>query len=85
MLLPCENQTQGWQAQDKRLYAEVLTKADEVVWISKDYYTGCMQKRNRALIERSAYCICYLNQARGGTAYTVNYAKDQGLEILNLA
>jgi len=85
MLLPCENQTKGWKVKDKRLYDEILIKADEVILVSQDYFTGCMQKRNRALIERSAYCICYLNQTHGGTAYTVNYAKGQGLEILNLA
>ena len=30
-------------------------------------------------------CVCYLNRGNGGTAYTVDYAEKQKLEIINLA
>ena len=44
-----------------------------------------MHQRNRALVDRSAFCICYLRTQTGGTAYTVRYAREKGLKIWNLA
>jgi len=29
-------------------------------------------------------CVCYLTEATGGTAYTVNYAKEKNLWVINL-
>ena len=59
----------------------------ETFYISKlyFYYNGCMQVRNRYLVDHSSACICYLNNLRSGTAYTVKYAESQGLQIINLA
>ena len=45
----------------------------------------CMLKRNRHLVDGSSVCIAYLAQEKGGTAYTVNYAKEHGLTVLNIA
>ncbi len=45
----------------------------------------CIVKRNRHLVDYSSACICYLNKSTGGTAYTVEYAKKRGLQIINLA
>lgn len=44
-----------------------------------------MQKRNRHLVDNSSACICYLTKPTGGTAYTVNYASEHGLMIINIA
>ena len=43
-----------------------------------------MFKRNRHLVDNSSVCVCYLTKDSGGTAYTVRYAKEKGLEIVNL-
>ena len=47
--------------------------------------SGCMHVRNRHLVDFSSYCICYQTKETGGTAYTVNYAKENGLIIYNVA
>ena len=44
-----------------------------------------MFKRNRYLVDHSSLCICYLTRQTGGTAYTFNYAKNKGIEIINIA
>ena len=44
-----------------------------------------MQKRNRHLVDNSSLCISYLTSDSGGTAYTVDYAKANGLKVINLA
>ena len=46
---------------------------------------GCMHKRNRHLVDNSSACICYLTKDSGGTAYTVEYARNKGLLVKNIA
>ena len=43
-----------------------------------------MHVRNRHLVDHSSLCISCLTQPTGGTAYTVDYATAQGLEVVNL-
>lgn len=82
MALPCENQTRGWSIEDKARYNILRHKADKVKVLSEYYYQGCMLKRNRYMVDSAKYCICYLRKNSGGTAYTVNYAKKKGLQII---
>lgn len=44
-----------------------------------------MHRRNRHLVDNSGVCVCYLTRNSGGTAYTVNYAKKQGVNVFNIA
>lgn len=53
--------------------------------LSENYSVDCMHKRNRHLVNFSGYCVAYLNKNSGGTAFTVNYARQNGLEIFNLS
>ena len=85
LVLPCKNQTRGWEQADIEEYERIKAAADKVVHTSKDYYSGCMHKRNRHLVDNSSLCICYLTEQSGGTAYSVNYARSQGLKIINIA
>ena len=84
LVLPCENQTRGWEQSDIEEYDRIKAVADKVVYTSKTYYSGCMHKRNRHLVDNSSLCICYLTEQSGGTAYTVNYARSQMLRIINV-
>ena len=85
LVLPCTAQTKGWSKDDIAVYEEIKNQADKVVYTSHNYFRGCMFKRNRHLVNSSSVCIAYLTQEKGGTAYTVNYAKKQGLTVINLA
>ena len=85
LVLPCKDQTSGWESNDIQIYNYILEQADKVVYTAEAYYPGWMHKRNRHLVDNSAYCICFKNKASGGTAYTVDYAQKSGLKIYNLA
>ena len=85
LVLPCPEQTKGWSEDEVDRYNEILSKADKIVYTADHYYRGCMHVRNRHLVDFSSYCICYQTKETGGTAYTVNYAKEKGLTIYNLA
>ena len=84
LILPCKEQSRGWSNTNKEIYEDILRCADEVTYVSEDYTRYCMMLRNRALVDASSVCICYMEKQSGGTAYTVNYAEKSGLEIINL-
>lgn len=85
MVYPCKNQTEFWQKRDIEIYDHIRAACDKHVYVSETYTKACMFKRNRHLVDHSRYCICYLTRAGGGTRYTVNYALEQGLQVINLA
>lgn len=85
LVLPCRNQTRGWSAEDVEEYEHIKAWADKVVYTAQEYTPGCMHKRNRHLVDNSSVCVCYLTKEGGGTDYTVNYARLNGLEIINTA
>jgi len=82
LVLPCLSQTRGWRTEDISRYEAIKAQADKVVYTSQVYTPGCMHKRNRHLVDHSGICVCYLRKDTGGTAYTVGYARDHGLEII---
>ena len=86
LVLPCppDQQTLKWNADQRQRYYEILERADKVKVLSTQYTDDCMYARNRRLVENSAYLICYLREQRGGTAYTVDYADRQGIQIIRL-
>ena len=85
LVLPCKGQDENWTQADRARYAALLTRADDILYTAQEYENGCMHKRNRYLVDHSAYCIAYLKYPRGGTLYTVNYAIKKERRICNLA
>lgn len=85
LALPCPEQADRWSAADRALYEDIRTNADEVCMISPAYAAGCMQKRNRYMVDRSSYLISFVDRPSGGSFSTLKYAQKQGLRIQNLA
>lgn len=84
LVLPCVSQTRGWRKDDIQTYEAVRAAADKVTYTSQEYTPDCMFKRNRHLVDNSGVCVCYLRDSRGGTAYTVDYARKKGVPVINL-
>lgn len=84
LVLPCKEQYKYWTPDNQKIFLEIRSQADKVVYTSEEYSNGCMHKRNRHLVDFSGYCIAYLNTDSGGTAYTVDYARQNGLDIINI-
>lgn len=85
LVLPCKDQAKRWSAQESEEYERIKSSADKVVYTSEHYYSGCMHKRNRHLVDNSSLCVCYLTERTGGTAYTVEYAAKNNLTVINVA
>ena len=85
LIFPCRNQTRGWSERDINYYNHILKSCDSYRYISDVYTDGCMLERNRHLVNGSDVCVAYLTQNRGGTLFTVNYARKNGVRVINLA
>ena len=84
IIVPCENQDVKWSAENKEKYREIKAKADEVKCLSPVYFSGCMQVRNRYMVNNSSVCVAYLTKSTGGTAGTVAYAQREKLRCIVL-
>lgn len=76
LALPCKEQDKNWKEKEIVIYKSILQRADKIIYVSDEYSKDCMLKRNRYMVDNSNFCICYLRNKRSGTAYTVNYAKN---------
>lgn len=69
----------------RTLHRMVLGGASEVVTLATKYHPQAYHDRNRYMVDHSSRLICYYNGKSGGTAYTVRYATERGLPIINVA
>lgn len=83
--VPYYGQERGYNDEERARYCSILSKADEVVVLSEEYYKGCLLRRNDYMVERADCMIAYLSKEQGGTAYTVNkFRKKKGDNIFFL-
>ncbi|MBQ7338164.1 MAG: DUF1273 family protein [Clostridia bacterium] len=85
LYLPCRDQTKFWNDDEKYLYQEILTRADDIHYTTDLYTDGCMLQRNREMIDGCDICVAYFQKYGGGTGYSYRYAQRNGVQIINLA
>ena len=73
--VPCKNQDAYFSKQEKAAYKARLSCADEVIVLSPHYFEGCMQVRNRYMVDHSSVLITYLRKEEGGAFYTSTYGE----------
>ena len=82
-ILPREGQEVKWPKAEQEQYHSIVKRADEVVYVSRDYHPDCMLERNRYMVDRASILLAVYNGTyRSGTAMTVRYAKEQGTKIM---
>lgn len=84
LILPCADQADRWSPWARRRYEAIRASADEVICLHDAYVDGCMQERNRMMVQKSTACVAYCTRESGGTAYTVRYAEAQKLHVYNI-
>jgi len=85
LFLPSMEQTEGWPEFERKRYEKMLERCDGYSFLLKKYTREHIFERNRLLIDYSNLCVCYCKHGKGGTAYTVGYAKKKKKPIINLA
>ena len=81
MAIPCRDQDARWQARDRAVYRRLLAAADARILLSEQYAPGCMQARDRFMVDHSDRCVAFFDGRPGGTLYTVQYARRVGVPV----
>lgn len=84
IVVPCSDYYDRWPKIEKDNYYEIMNCAHKVKFLSDQYYRGCMQVRNKHLVDNSSVCVSYLYKSKGGTAFTVEYAHKKGLTVVSV-
>lgn len=84
MVLPCKGQEKRWGEKEQQIYRAILDSADAVEYVSEHYSTHCMHMRNRRMVDLSCCGIAFLRSAMGGTAYTVQYAREKDIKMYSV-
>ena len=85
LVYPFEGFTSRWSDEQRAEYARLLPQYDKAVCVAQRASREAYLERDRHLVDGSAYCIAYCTRNRGGTAYTVRYAHQQGVTVFNTA
>lgn len=83
--VPYPDQSKEWSMEDRMRYDEIKSQADFVEFVSPEFTEDCMRKRNYYMVDHSYICIyCMMSNARSGTLQTVQYARKEGLRMIDL-
>ena len=74
----------SWNREWKQRYEAILNKANEIHFICPQFYRGCFQKRNRWLVDHSEKVIAVYNGSPGGTKNTIGYARQKGVDVIDI-
>lgn len=85
LVYPFEGFTGRWSDEQRAGYARLLPQYDKAVCVAHSASREAYLTRDRHLVDGSAYCIAYCTRDSGGTAYTLRYAQQEGLKIVNTA
>ena len=82
--VPCPTQSYKFTIEQKKEYDRMIESSDDALLISEEYNKYCMKKRNDFMVNNCSLLICYLRRDFGGTFYTVNKAKKDGVKIIKV-
>ena len=82
--IPFDNQSVAFSKEDKILYEKLLKQADEKIYVSHNYSSYCMQKRNKFMVDNSSAIVGFLRRDFGGTFNTLKYAEKKGINIIKV-
>lgn len=84
-VLPCETQANKWSPEQRERYFNTLAECDDVITLQTRYTPQCMWERNRYMVDHAGYLLAvYDGGGKGGTAYTVRYARVKKREIITV-
>ena len=82
--VPCPTQTDDWPEEQRSRHRRLVEACDFETMVSAAYSPGCMQRRNRYMVDHSALLIAAFDGSPGGTRRTVEYALNRGLAVVDI-
>ena len=84
-VVPFMGQSARWSYNEQTRYKVILTRCDDVILLSQEYYNGCLLRRNDYMLTHSCGLVVFFDgKPKGGTFYTCRKAKKSGMDIINL-
>ena len=83
-VIPFLGQEKHWPKAQRERYARLKEKCDTVTVLHDTYRRGCMQERNRYMVDRSSLLLAVYDERPGGTFSTVRYAQKQKITVVVL-
>lgn len=80
--IPCEEQAARWSEAERNRYFRLVEGCDFETMVQHSYTAGCMQRRNRYMVDRSSLIIAAYDGMLGGTMYTLTYAMRAKLDVV---
>ena len=80
-VIPYAGQADLWPCRDRLRYTQILAQCDFETVVQHSYSQGCLQRRNRYLVDHAACLIGVYNGRGGGTLYTLRYGLEQGIDV----
>ena len=82
--VPCADQAQRWPQADRRRYDAMLAECDQRTVLYDHYVPGCMQQRNRYMVDHCDLLLAVHDGVSGGTQSTLTYAFSHQINVVIL-
>ena len=82
--LPFPGQAERWTEDCRRRWRAIVDSCDVETVVQDHYDKGCMLRRDRYMVDRSAVVLAVFDDSPGGTKYTLEYAARRRREVLLL-
>lgn len=82
--IPYAGQESKFCAEERKKYRELLSWCDKRTVLFPAYRNGCFLIRNKYMVDCCDVLLAYCTKSSGGSAFTVNYARERGKEIVFL-
>ena len=82
--LPCPTQADRWSEAQRARYRALLERCDYETMVSEKYTPGCMQRRNRYMVDHASLLIAAHDGVPGGTRNTIEYALRRGISVVDI-
>ena len=83
-VIPFRGQDRRWPKEQRVRYARLESLCDAVTVLRDAYRPGCMQARNRYMVDRSSLLLAVYDRKPGGTYDTVRYAEKNRVTVVVL-
>jgi len=83
-VIPCPTQADDWPPEAVLRYRRLVEACDFETLVSDRYTPGCMQRRNRYLVDHASLLIAAYDGSAGGTRNTIQYALQRGVDVVDL-
>lgn len=84
MVSPFDHQAARWKEKDRERHDRLFALADIVTATGHSYSPGCLQRRNRYLVDNADLLLAVTCGVPGGTEQTIAYARKTGVPVQTL-